>query len=88
MMVNMFGEAGYKSVSEELFISLCPILIYQLDKKLCTSPQIGSTKGHVEGHHRDDQEPETKAGSGEVSEYNFANIPARGKSFRKKKKCL
>ena len=92
----MFGEADYRSVSEDLFNSLCPVLIYQLDKKVCAS----SSKGHDEGyhhddhdhhhddhdHHHDDHEHEPEAESGEVSEFDFAKIPAKGKSCRKKYK--
>ena len=84
----MFGEADYRSVSEDLFNSLCPVLIYQLDKKVCAS----SSKGHDEGHHHDNHdhhhdvhEHEPAAESGEVSGFDFANIPAKGKSCRKKK---
>ena len=76
LILNIFGETDYKSVNEDLFTSLCPALIYQLDKKVCTRKQ-----DHDEGHQHDDHEHEPAAGSGEVSEFSLSNIPAKGKIF-------
>ena len=82
----MFGQPDYRSVSEDLFNSLCPVLIYQLDKKVCAS----SSEGHHHDdhdHHHDDHQHEPEAGTGEVSEFDFANIPARGRWFMKDSTC-
>ena len=62
LILQLFNNAETTAITEDLFTDLCPVLIYQLDKKTCVSNSYEDhhdyhDEGH-EGHHHDDHEHE------------------------------
>ena len=58
LILQLFNNAETTAITEDLFTDLCPVLIYQLDKKTCVSNSYEDHHDHHdeghEGHHHDD----------------------------------
>lgn len=49
---------NYRAVTEELFTDLCPVLIYQLDRKVCDLKATPHSHDHSDGHFHEDESHE------------------------------
>lgn len=87
LILNLFGVTNYRAVTEELFTDLCPVLIYQLDRKVCdlkaTPHSHDHSEGHYhgdgghEGHQHDDHEHPPAAAAEKTSDFDLSKIPAK-----------
>ena len=88
LILQLFGNDNV--VNEDLFTDLCPVLIYQLDRKSCMKDdhKHHHGEGHDEGHFHDDHEHPPAAVSKDSSGFDLSSIPAKGNITAIARICL